>query len=421
MKKLLALAASAVLALGVAAHAQDAPDVVPIGAVLSFTGPLAEFGPAHENAVQLAMDQLNEAATAVLGGPIVNVVYEDDGTSPATGVDRARKLVDVDGVPGMVGALSSGVSVNVAESVTVPSEVVQISPASTSPLLSFLEDGGFFFRTVASDAMQGVVAAQLARGEIDPSVNYETAATIYVNNPYGQGLSNAFTTAFEARGGTVLAEVAHPDEPQPTYAAQLEQALGGNPDVLLVISYPGNASVYMQEARDLFDFTNFQYVDGSKSLELIDALGADVIEGGWGTAPGSDPDWPGFQRFVEAYEAVHGQRPQLPFMDAAYDAAAVLGLGVALLQIEGQEVTGPSLRDAVRRVTDADGEIVSIGEFEVAMRLMQNGAAVNYSGAASNVNFDEVGDVITPVEIWRYLDGGLETIEIRTADQIPAD
>ncbi|MEX2502099.1 MAG: ABC transporter substrate-binding protein [Trueperaceae bacterium] len=420
MKKLLALAASAALGLGVVASAQDAPDVTPIGALLSFTGPLAEFGSAHQNAVDLAMDQLNAAATEVLGGPIVRVVYEDDGTSPATGVDRARKLVDVDGVPGMVGALSSGVSVNVAESVTIPSQVVQISPASTSPLLSFLEDDGFVFRTVASDAMQGVVAAQLASGELDASVDYDTASTIYVNNPYGQGLSNAFTAAFEARGGTVLAEVAHPDEPQPTYASQLERALDGDPDVLLVISYPGNASVYMQEARDLFDFTTFQYVDGSKSQELISALGADVIQGGWGTAPGSDPDWPGFQRFVEAYEAIHGQRPPLPFMDAAYDAAATIGLAVAQLTIEGSEITGPSLRDAVRRVTDPGGEVVSIGEFEVAMRLIQNGAAVNYSGAASNVDFDEVGDVITPVEVWRYLDGGIDTIEIRTADQIPA-
>jgi len=406
---------------GASATAQDAPDPTPIGALLSFTGALAEFGTAHLNAVELAASQVNAAAEEVFGGPLMRIVPEDTATSPSSGVDRARKLVDVDGVPGIVGALSSGVSTNVAEAVTIPSEVVQISPASTSPLISFLEDGDFMFRTVASDALQGVVAAQLARGEIDAMVSYDTAATIYVNNPYGQGLSNAFAAAFEARGGTVTAQVAHPEEPQPTYAGILEQALADDPDMLLIVSYPGQATVYLQEARDLFEYTSFQFVDGSKSLEIIEALGASVVEGAWGTAPGSDPDWPGFQDFVAQFEAVHGERPPLPFMDAAYDATAVFGLALAQLHVDGTQVTGPSLRDAVRRVADGVGEPVGVGEFARAFELLQAGTEIDYTGAASNVDFDEAGDVITPVEVWRYLNADIDTIEIRTADQIPAD
>lgn len=406
---------------GSVATAQDAPEVTPVGALLSFTGALAEFGQAHQRAVQLAAAQVNAAAEEVFGGPLVEVVPEDTATSPATGVDRARKLVDVDGVPAIVGALSSGVSTNVAEAVTIPSEVVQVSPASTSPLISFLEDGDMVFRTIASDALQGVVAAQLARGEVDPSVSYDTAATIYVNNPYGQGLSNAFTAAFEARGGTVTAQVAHPEEPQPTYAGILERALADDPDVLMVISYPGQATVYLQEARDLFDYTSFQFVDGSKSQEIIAALGEDVVEGAWGTAPGSDPDWPGFQEFVDAYTEEHGQRPPLPFMDSAYDAMAVLGLAIAQLHVDGVEATGPNVRDALRSVADGEGETFGVGDFAAAFEALQAGTEIDYVGAASTVNFDAAGDVVTPVEVWRYLDGTIETIEIRTSDEIPPE
>ncbi|MDZ7801639.1 MAG: ABC transporter substrate-binding protein [Trueperaceae bacterium] len=420
MKKLLAIPFAFAFLMGTVT-AQDAPDVVPIGTLLSFTGALAEFGAAHQNAADMALTQMNEAAESVFGGPIVELVHEDSATSPSTGVDRARKLVDIDGVPGIMGALSSGVSTNVAEAVTIPTETVQISPASTSPLISFLEDDDFIFRTVASDALQGIVAAQIARGELEGTEAYDTASTIYVNNPYGQGLSNAFTEAFEARGGEVLAEVAHPEEPQPTYSGILESALDGDPDVLIVVSYPGQATVYLQEARDLFDFTNFQFVDGSKSQDIIEAVGADVLEGSWGTAPGSDPERPGFQRFTAAYEDMYGETPPLPFMDAAYDATSVLGLAVALLHVEGTDVNGPNLRDAVRRVGDGEGEVVSVGEFDVAFSLMQNGVEIDYSGAASNVDFDEAGDVITPVEVWRYMGGGIPTIEVRTADQIPAE
>lgn len=422
MKKLLPILLSVFVATGMA---QDAPEVTPVGTLLSFTGPLAEFGPAHQNAATLAADQLNAAAESVLGGPLMELVHEDTGTNPATGVDRARKLVDVDGVPAIMGALSSGVSINVAESVTIPSEVVQISPASTSPLITFLEDGDFMFRTVASDALQGVVAAQLARGELNDvlegSMQYDTAAVIYVNNPYGQGLAEGFAQAFEERGGTVQAMVAHPEEPQPTYASQLEEALAGDPDVLLAVSYPGQATVYLQEARDLFGMTEWQFVDGTKSEEMITALGEDVVEGQYGTAPGSDPQWGGFQRFVEQFQAEYDRRPPLPFMDAAYDATAVIGLGLALAHAEGLEPTGPNVRDMIRRVADGEGETVGVGEFEEALRLIELGTEIDYSGAASTVDFDEAGEVVTPVEVWQYTGGSIETVDIRTADQVPAE
>ncbi|NIV29949.1 MAG: hypothetical protein GWN58_10720, partial [Anaerolineae bacterium] len=45
------------------------------------------------------------------------------------------------------------------------------------------------------------------------------------------------------QGGQVLAEVPHPEEVQPSYVAELEQALAGDPDVLCAYSYPGQAVI----------------------------------------------------------------------------------------------------------------------------------------------------------------------------------
>lgn len=410
------------VALGAASAVAFAqPAVVPIGALFDFTGPLAEFGPSHRDAAELAVSHVNAAATAVFGGPIIELVVEDAATSASVGIDRARKLVDVDGVPAIVGPLASGVAVAVAEAVTAPAGVLQISQSATSPLLTIVADDDFLFRTIGSDALQGIVAAQLARGEIYPDYAFTRAATMYVNNPYGQGLSNAFTAAFEARGGTVTAQVPHPDEPQPTYAAMLEEVFAGDPEVVLVMSYPGQATVFLAEARDLFGFTNFQYVDGSKSELIIEAMGADAVEGRLGTAPGADPSWGGFVAFVEAFEAAYGQRPPLPFMDSVYDAVAVVGLAVAKAQVEGVEVSGAVLRDNLRQIANPPGETVGVNGFEAAFRLLQSGTDIAYTGAAGDVVFDEFGDVITAVEIWRYAGGTIESLMIRTPDQIPHD
>lgn len=424
MKKVLALLVILTLSLGIAQ--QEEPPVARIGTLLSYTGSLAEFGPAIRNGAELAAMQINAAAEAVFGGPILELIHEDSATNPATAVDRARKLINTDQVDAIMGALSSGVTVTVAQSVTIPANVLLISPASTSPLITVLEDQDFVFRTVASDALQGIVAGQMARGELndilEQEYGFDTAATIYLNNPYGQGLSNAFTEAFEARGGKVLAQVAVPEEPQPTYAAALQQALAGDPGILLVATYPGQATVLLAESRDLFDYHSWQFVDGTKSQEIIEAVGVEALAGDLGTAPGSNPEFPGRQQFVEMYQAEYGEVPPLPFIDTAYDAVAAIGLAVAQTIIDGAEINSANIRDRLRAVANEPGEAVGVGQFEDAFRLMQMGAQVNYTGAASAVNFDDAGEVITPVEVWKYTDEGtIESVTVRTADEIPAE
>jgi len=416
-KRLVWILVAALIGFGSA----QTPPVAKVGSLLSFTGALAEFGPAINNGINLAANQLNAAATALLGGPVVEIVTEDSATVPSQGVDRARKLVNADGVIAIVGALSSGVTVAVAESVTIPSGVIQISPASTSPLVAMLPDiEDFIFRSVASDALQGVVGAQLARGEIVPGHSFDTAAIVYVNNPYGQGLAEAFEAAFTARGGTITAKVAHQDEPQPTYAAMLEQALADGPEVVLAISYPGQASVYMAEARDLYGFTNWQFTDGTQSLDIVAAMGADVIEGHYGTSAGADPEWGGYVSFASQYADAYGEAPPLPYIDTGYDAMATIGLAVVKTILDGQEVTAENVRSNLRAVSNEPGEIVGPGDFQRAIELLQAGQAINYSGAAGEVEYDELGDVVTPMEVWQYTGGDIKTVSVRRASDIPA-
>lgn len=419
-----ALALRASLPVRAAQPGSTRPPVARVGTLFDYTGALAEFGPHHRNAANLAAKHINEAAIQVFGGPILELIHEDAGTTASVGVDRARKLVNVDRVVAIVGALASGVTIPVAESVTIPAGIPQISNASTSPLISVLpadRNRDFLFRTVASDALQGVVAAQLLAGEIVPGYRFRTASTIYVNNPYGQGLSNVFASSFQQRGGRVLAQVPVPEEVKPTYTSELALALRGNPDVLVAITYPGQATVYLREAVEIFGFRRFQYVDGTKSEEIIRVLGADVVEGQLGTAPGADPQWQGAQAFTSAYQAEYGSRPPLPFMDTAYDAVAVVGLAIAKCLVDGVAVNGRNVRDRLRQVANPPGERVGVGGFVRAFQLLRAGSDIDYVGAAGEVNFDAAGDVVTPIEVWRYTRGTIQTVTIRRAAEIPSE
>jgi len=407
-----------------------APPQIPLGQIAPMTGSAAEFGPFYRDAAHLGVKHVNEAAKKVFGGPLISeIITEDTNTQPTPAIESARKLVESDGVPAYVGAWSSGVTTATSTSVAIPNNVLQISNGSTSPLISVLpedENKDLLFRTTSPDTLQGVVDAQLAAGEIMDNYQFKTASTIYVNNPYGQGLSNAFARSFQLRGGTVHAQVPHPEKVQPTYKSQLAAALKDDPDLLFCASYPGHTATFLKESRDTFDFTSWLFVDGNKSSKVVESVGADTLAGSLGTAPGTDTDSKAYQDFKSAYMSEYDRERIPPFTTSAYDAAVTIGLAMARAVANGAgEFTGPVLRDHLRPVSNPPGDTVMGGSVDGLVKAMQkikDGGDVDYTGPAGAVDFDDAGDVKTPVEIWKFTSGGdIKTVEMRSPGQIPGE
>ena len=413
------------------AFAADVP-AINLGQLVAMTGSAAEFGPYYRDAVKLAIDQINTAAKQVFGGPIIaNQVTADTGTLPTTGVEAARQMINTQHTPAVICCWSSGVTVAVATSATLPSRVLQIGNGTTSPLVTVLpedNDLDLLFRTSPSDLMQGVVAAQLASGEILPDVKYKKVSTIYINNPYGQGLSNAFAAAFKKRGGTVLAEVAHPEEAQPTYKSMISQALKGDPDMLFLPSYPAHTIAICKESRDTFNFTNWQFTDGNASVDIIKEVGPSDMDGKYGTAPGEDTSTESYKGFAASFKDAFGHDSFPPFTTTTYDAGLVAGLAMAAVVAKGQitdasKITGEVLRDQLRTVSNPPGEMIDGGSQERVTAMLQalkDGKDINYNGVGGPVDFDDAGDVITPVNIWQYEGNEIKTIKMVRAADIPS-
>lgn len=377
-----------------------------IGMLVSFTGDLSDFGPAFYNAAEVAVNEINEAG-GVLGQPIT-LVRGDDGTSPQQGQEEARRLIEVEGVHAIIGAPASGVTLPVAEAVTGPANIVQISSSATSPALTVANDNDFLFRTTISDAAQGVVLAGLAQEQ-----GYTSACTLYTNNAYGQGLSEVFSKAFTDGGGTITAQVPHEQE-QTSYAAELAECAAGNPDVLVAISYPESARVYLREAVEQGLVQNFLFVDGTKSDQMFADLGGQNFEGMFGTAPGAlDTDIG--QAFDASYEAQFGQRPELPFLRETYDAVYL----IALAAEKAGSTDSTAIRDALRDIANPPGETINPGVdgWAAAVAAIQAGQDVNYEGAASPADLDENGDVLKgAIEVWQIVNGEIQVQETRNID-----
>ncbi len=372
----MAIAASSVAFAG-AAQAE-----VKIGFIGGFTGPIESLTPPIFEGAKLAVAQVNEQG-GILDGQELAMPSADTTCSDASAASNAAdRMVNSEEVTAIVGALCTGATVAAANSAAIPGGVVMVSPASTAPAVTELDDNDLVFRTVPSDAYQGEILAKLMLEK-----GFDEVAVTYVNNDYGQGLDEAFTAAFEAGGGTVTENLAHEDG-RADYRSELGSLSSSGAETLVVLAYAdGSGQTILRQAYESGAFTQYAGADGMVGSSLVEAVGADALEGMIATRPGS-PDLPGTDIFNQAAEEA-GFDPSAVFAAQAYDAAFLLAL--AIEQNGSAEREG--LSEALRSVASAPGEVILPGEWEKALELIAAGEEINYEGASGQHEFDDNGDV----------------------------
>ncbi|MEM6446753.1 MAG: ABC transporter substrate-binding protein [Cyanobacteria bacterium P01_D01_bin.123] len=396
----LRLPAALIAAALAAAVPTSAQETIKLGALLPMTGDLQAFGETTLNGINLAIDHINENG-GVLDGSL-SLSVGDTQTAAQPSIDAAQKLVSIEKVVAVLGALSSGNTIPVAETITSSASIPQISNASTSPTITGLSDDDFLFRTVPSDAFQGVALA-----EIVSEKGMEKLAAIYINNDYGEGLAESFKTAFEAEGGTVTASVPY-EGGKASYRSELGQLARGGAEALVLIGYPENGITILKQALEEGFFTDFVFTDGMKAPEVIEQIGAEFLNGAFGTVPQAITDSDSYGAFVAAYEAEYGELPPKPYIDGAYDAVMVLALAME----KAGSTDGAAIRDAIRDVANTPGEPILPGEWAKAKAAIAEGKDIDYVGAAGAVDFDDNGDVAGAFAHWAIEDGELVTVEV---------
>jgi ABC-type branched-subunit amino acid transport system substrate-binding protein len=388
-----------------------------IGTIWPMTGTSAPFG-VIQKACSLVETYVNEAGG--IRGHDLKLVQRDSGSVPNRGVDSARKLVNVEGVPALVGAYSSGVAMAVAQGVTIPNKVPYVT-IGTSPMISVVDDNDYFFRTSAHGLFNGRVL-----GDSMWDDGHEKVGIIYVNNAYGKGLADAAAVTIEKiHDGEVLAKVPF-EIGKSSYTSQLKQAYAnGKVDAALIIAYPEDATTMHNNivALGYHDIPWYGSPD-QKVPELIDSLGANYMSSiVLGSTQGR---WPGpsNKSFVNGYKEHYGKAPPKPYMAPGFDAVASVALAIAATGEEPGEVTGKAIRDNLRPVTSPPGEKVYATPegFEKAFNLLEEGKDINYIGASGKIAFDKYGDAMSAIQTWTITEEGeIKVIENVLPEPIPRD
>jgi branched-chain amino acid transport system substrate-binding protein len=370
-----ALAAMAMLA-GCSKTGGDAgaAATIKIGEFASLTGKEATFGTSSHEGTVLAVEEVN-AAGGVLGKKL-ELVYEDNRSTPGESLTIAKKLVNNDKVIAILGEVASGRSLEVAPFAQA-SRIPQISPSSTNPDVTRI--GDYIFRVCFIDPFQGKLIAGFAKNTL--KVN-KVAIFSDVAAPYSVGLAKFFKEAWLAGGGQVVSEVKYTGGDK-DFKAQLTVIKNAGADSIMVPGYYNDVGLIVAQARQLGITVPMFGGDGWEAPELIQIAGANnLVNTYYSTHFSPSSTDPLAQKFVAAYKArYNGKVP---------DAMAALGYDSVMVLVDAIKRAGttdePALRDAIAATKD-------------------------FPGATGKTTLDENRDASKPAVIITVKDGQFQYLE----------
>ena len=370
-----------------------------IGLLLNFTGS-PEASEDRKRAFELAILHVNEGG-GVLGIPVEGVSADATG-DPSVAVERARRLIETEGVSAIVGPNASAAALPIARSVSGAIGITTISPSATSPQLTGVDDNDYFFRTALSDSVQGPVLARVTQGR-----GFSNVGLIHKDDAYGNGLAASFAASWE--GTLRLVSV---NAPQASYLPELLQSANAGAEALVVITPEELSLSIVREAIDEGVYNQFIFGDAVKRLRLVKEIGGARLGGMYGTGAASAPDNAATADWEAAFIAEYGELPVLAYVKETYDATVALALAA---QAAGS-LDGAAIRDHLRVIAGPPGRAVPGTPKGVAdaLTLLAQGHEIDYEGAANTLDWDENGDLRQGyIGTWRFTaDERIEELDI---------
>lgn len=365
----------AAIAFGRDAVAQARDRTIKIGLNLSFTGADAPAALRIANAVQMAVDEANRKKT--VKGHVFRIERFDDATpaagqhDPTLGAANARRMIADATTLAAIGPMTSSVARSMLP-ILSEGNLPIISPSATSPDLTdpqraeeFRPKGKVvFFRTIATDAFQGVNMANFYAAVL-------AVRSVFVLDDcgsFGVGLADSFEAQARKKGLQVLGR------------DRLDPKATDHGAILALIRSLGAQSLYYgglalagaalaRQAHDIIPAVIKGSGDGIISTDFLATSGFAAAEGWYATQASADLGAnPALAAWTRAYIARFKSPPDT-FSITAHSAAEAIIEAARIAAATGKPVTRAALRDALQSVRvqtlqgmvefDANGDIRS--------------------------------------------------------------
>lgn len=363
---LLVLAAAACSSeSGTSPSASAAQGPIRLGLIAGLTGPSDAWSVPFVKGAELAVEDWNAQGT----GPEIELITEDNQSSPETSINNVTKLMSSDEVDFIVCSCDSGQFVPI---------VARINQENTSQGGEFVVSNGVAGTTeildlppvyISAFPLNGELAKQLAQGAWDEGLR--TAYVLSGTDAYGVDMHTQLQVEWEAVGGTVVGEtLVSPDLSD--YTSVMRQIDSADPDVIFTGTYGADLVLQFREITEMGNRAPW-YLLYPETAEIAGLPDSD--NRGFGLSPG----WLGDQasEWVTHYEEATGDEAGL-FAAQGYDNTWLAALAVANRASTSVEATKQAYVEA----------------------------AATYSGPSGTFAFDTQFARIDAAVTWSKIEGG---------------
>lgn len=323
--------------LSVSAWAKDSSSKpsgpIVLGLLIAQTGPFASYGPELINGFKLA---IKEAGYQVAGRRIKIVVADEgDGTDPSFAVDKARKMVEHDGVQMIVGPLNGNNGVPVwtyasQKKISTWAGIIDSSSGWKFP---------YHYNTIGNAESQPVPLGWFAAQKGTKTVT--AIADIF---DAGKDFSGGFAKGFQEKGGKFiqLQYVPMGTADFSSYIVNMKPA-----DAIMTILLPPDFLPFVKQADQVGLWkTHKLYITGSTLVDpMLPALGPILAGKAWNV--------PEFSRYLDDPSTRHFNRewlakyPKIPPSNWSAEGYAKGQIILKVLEITNGDISADAFHEAL--------------------------------------------------------------------------
>ncbi|MCB9451538.1 MAG: ABC transporter substrate-binding protein [Anaerolineaceae bacterium] len=325
---------------------ENLPETVNVGAIFGLSEAVAVYGTAQQNAVQLAVDEIN--ASHYLGeNTTLVVMFEDSAGNRDQAIAAMTKLVEEDGVVAVLGPTLSSEAF-AADPVAQENGTVVMGVSNTANGIT--EMGDFVFRDSLPEG--AVIPGTIAQAT---EILGLTKVGLFYGNDDDFTVSGyeVFKAALEDNGIEILGEETFA-KGDVDFNAQLTNLIAAEPDALVVSALAAEATQIILQARALGYAGPIIGGNGFNSPAVLRDTGADseglIVGGAWNY--GNPNPSESSVKFVEDYEAAYEISPD-QFAAQAYTGAWLMATAIRC----GDSTDRTAVRDALAGITDFDSPL----------------------------------------------------------------
>jgi branched-chain amino acid transport system substrate-binding protein len=378
VKKLALLFLVLVLTLPLFTGCKKEAGTIKLGLEGPMTGDYAYEGQGFEKAVQLLVDQTNEAGGLL--GRQIELVIEDDAGDPTQAALVAQRLVDAE-VVAVIGAYNS-TATEPASEIYNEAGLLHVTPSSTATRLT---EKGFkrFFRVCFLDDRQGLFAATFAKDVL----GVQNFGILHDNSTYAQGLAEHTKRYAEEMGMNVsFYDAINPDDQD--FSPILTNIGAAGLDAIYFTGYHAQGGLLLKQTGELGLDLNWMMGNACNNPELIQIGGLENAVGTYITTEPlpKDVDYPEARQFVADFQEAYDMMPDSVWWMMAAEAFNVIRYAIEQTESTDSEVLANFLHDEAKDINGITGPILGwdekgdrLGTIHLAYIIDENGELVVHS------------------------------------------